>query len=286
MRVTTRGGNIAIIDLRRQEGIPVSEPSGLRRRTNPVFDLSRKGRTRIHKLYDAGVTVVTCTHRTKYLERIFENYWRQNYPRKELIIVINHDDIDIDEFRRGAASDATIQVYKLGGNTSLGECYNFAVDKSQYSFIAKFDDDDYYAPQFLADTMLAFQETQADIIGKTCRYVYFESNAALALCGNGLESQTVPYVVGATMVFRKYIFDRVKFRSITSGEDSEFQSDCLAHGFRIYSIDRYNYVTIRHPDTEPHTFHFDDAPYLSQCQFITHTHDFPALITKNRAFYV
>lgn len=39
-----------------------------------------------------------------------------------------------------------IHVYRAPQHHSLGACLNHAVKKAKYSYIAKFDDDDYYAP--------------------------------------------------------------------------------------------------------------------------------------------
>ncbi|WP_172674123.1 glycosyltransferase [Syntrophomonas palmitatica] len=286
MPVIVNNRSSTSIDLRKNISIGGHEAlSGHKSKRRTSINL-KKGRTKVPKLPGDGVSVITCTHRQVYLDRLLENYLRQIYPLKELIIVVNNDNIDIADWQYKASPYADIRIFRLEGNTSLGECYNFAVEQSQYNYIAKFDDDDYYAPQCLADAMLAFLDCDADIIGKLCRYVYFESSSTLALCGSGLEHMPAQYVVGATMVFKKHIFKRVRFRNITAGEDSEFQNDCLANGYKIFSIDKYNYVTIRHPDTETHTFNFDDMSYLAQCEFVANTNNFKPYITRNRAFYI
>ncbi len=56
---------------------------------------------------------------------------------------------------------------------SLGKCLNFAVDKSKYDIIAKFDDDDYYGPKYISDTIKAFESTDAKVVGKTTNFIYF-----------------------------------------------------------------------------------------------------------------
>jgi hypothetical protein len=82
------------------------------------------------------------------------------------------------------------------------------------------------------------------------------------------------------MIVRKEVFKHIKFRDITIGEDSEFQKDCQAAGRKIFSVDKYNYVTIRHHSTEPHTNPLDDQEYLSYCLRSWKTRDYITPITR------
>ncbi len=40
------------------------------------------------------------------------------------------------------------------------------MNKAKFNIIAKFDDDDYYGPKYLSDSLKAFDETDAKLIGK------------------------------------------------------------------------------------------------------------------------
>jgi cellulose synthase/poly-beta-1,6-N-acetylglucosamine synthase-like glycosyltransferase len=223
--------------------------------------------------------VITCTNRPQFMERVFSNYLGQTHPRKELIIILNHNSLDIGEWQARSGSASDIHIYQLDERTSLGECYNFAVGHCINDYIAKFDDDDYYAPRYLEEALYAFQITDAGIVGKICRYVYFEGSSTLALCSPAAENSYTHYVVGATMVIKKEVFKEVRFRNITIGEDSEFQNDCREKGIKIYALNKYNYVTIRRPDQDSHTYKIADQTYLSFCQFIAHTDNYLDLVT-------
>ncbi|NLW90444.1 MAG: glycosyltransferase family 2 protein [Syntrophomonadaceae bacterium] len=257
------------------------------RRGNPADNISiHRGLKGIMKMPDIGVSVITCVHRSNYINRVFENYITQEYPYKELIIVLNNDNLSSVEWETKASLYPGIRVFRLPEGTSLGTCYNFGIEQSRYDYLAKFDDDDYYAPQYLLSSMMAFRKIDADIIGKNARYVYFESLSALALMAPLGENVSVPYVVGATLIFKKVVWSQVRFRDITSGEDSEFQSDCLDRGYKIFSIDRFNYVTIRHPDTVEHTFVIDDLSYFALGELVARTDDFRPLVIKNQAYFL
>jgi len=242
--------------------------------------------TKIKKMPNLGVSIITCVHRPTYIDRVFANYLAQEYLHKELLIVLNNDSMSSAEWELHASHYPGIRVFRLPEGTPLGSCYNFGIEQSRYNYLAKFDDDDYYAPQYLLSSMLAFNEYDADIIGKTARFVYFETISTLAFMAPNLEFTNVPYVVGATLVFKKDVWAQVRFRDITRGEDTEFQNDCLDKGCKIFSIDRYNYVTIRHPDTVEHTFVIDDISYLALGEFVAKTDDFKPYIIRNQAYFL
>lgn len=257
------------------------------RSSSPVERFQTQRRfTRIMKMPDLGVSIITCVNRSHYIERVFANYLTQEYPHKEMIIVLNNNDMSLAEWEARASLYPGIRVFRLPEGTPLGSCYNFAIEQSRFNYLAKFDDDDYYAPQYLLSSMLAFKQYDADIIGKTARFVYFESISTLAFMAPNLEFTQVPYVVGATLLFRKDMWKQVPFQNITRGEDTGFQNDCLNSGYKIFSIDRYNYVTIRHPDTVGHTFIIDDLSYLALGEFVAATDDFRPYVIKNQAYFL
>ncbi|MDM5228013.1 glycosyltransferase [Cytobacillus sp. NJ13] len=221
-----------------------------------------------------GVSIITCTNKPIYMNNIFENYWNQTWSEKELIIILNRDDMDLAQWRRKANGDPNIFIYQLPKNLSLGQCLNFAIDQTQCDFIAIFDDDDYYAPLYLNNMMLAFDYTDADIIGKKTHYVYFESCKALYLRNLNQENQFVNWVCGGKKIVKRNVFDKVRFRNISNNEDVKFCKDCVKHGFKIYSTDRYHLVYVRRANPEYHTWKINDKKLIKSCKFITYTDDY------------
>lgn len=228
----------------------------------------------------SGVSIITCTNRPSRMENVILSYLRQNYHPKELIIVLNNNDMSVEEWQARVEGYPEINVLQVDERISLGECYNSAVKHTKFNYIAKFDDDDYYAPNYLTGEMVAFSYTYADIVGKSCRFIYFQNISTLAYHEASPEFSYVPYVIGATMIIKKEVFQHIKFRDITIGEDSEFQKDCQAAGRQIFSVDRYNYVTIRHHSPEPHTNPLGDYEYLSYCIRTWKTRDYITPITR------
>ncbi len=67
-----------------------------------------------------------------------------------------------------------VKVYRIPGRVSLGKCLNFGVSKANYSLVAKFDHDDYYAPNYLNRAIRAMKRKNADVVGK--RTIFYLSS--------------------------------------------------------------------------------------------------------------
>lgn len=100
-------------------------------------------------MYNHGVSIITPIHRENCIDTTINNYLRQDITNKELIIVINNCTSTIDSFKVYSDKYPNIQIYKLDGEVTLGECLNFGVEKSKFDIIAKFDSDDYYGKAYL-----------------------------------------------------------------------------------------------------------------------------------------
>ncbi|MGE5391706.1 MAG: glycosyltransferase [Deltaproteobacteria bacterium] len=254
-RISRSGGQFQVI-------LPTMEPSPPAQENNHL-----------------GVSVITCTNRPDRLENIMANYLRQNYSPRELIIVVNSENINIEDWRRRTAGHSDITILQLGSNQTLGECLNYGVDHARYDYVAKCDDDDYYAPKYLSDLMPLFASSGAQIIGKCSMFVYFEGSQTLAIALPGNENMPVSGVAGATMIINKQVFSQVRFTGTSFGEDSMFLQECVARGIPIFSGNRFNFVCIR-SNPDQHTWQVDEAEYLKYCEIVAQTPDYINLITQ------
>ncbi|MGD8189253.1 glycosyltransferase [Brevibacillus ginsengisoli] len=221
-----------------------------------------------------GVTIITCTNKPYYMDNIFDNYHKQLWDKKELIIILNRDDFDLNEWTIKASGYPDVSVFQLESSISLGRCLNFGVEKSKYPYIAKFDDDDFYSPYYLRSSIRAFNRTKADIVGKRSYYTFFEEDKALYIRFPNRERSYQKRVAGATIMFKKKVFKQVSFRDVTLGEDYHFLNDCRRKGFKIYSTNRYNYVSIRRSDPSYHTWIPTKEYIRGTGKFVAYTDDF------------
>ena len=226
------------------------------------------------------ISIITCTVREHLISNIIENYTNQLFQDKELIIILNNDAMDITLIKGIIGSIKGVSIHQLSQVYTLGECLNYGIEKAKYDFIAKFDDDDYYGPEYLTEAMDALKKTKANIVGKEEFFVFLKSMNALLLRGRGLSNKYVKHVSGATLVFEKSIIDKIRFPNLTLGEDTEFQKKCIKYGYRIYSTSRNNFVQIRGNDVNNHTWKISDKRLIEHGEIIAFTDDFNSTVIK------
>lgn len=229
---------------------------------------------------DPGVSIITCTKRFDFISNIIENFNRQKYVKKELIIILNNNNINLCEAEQIAKQYENIRVFQLNEEISSGECLNFGIEQSKFEIISKFDDSDYYAPDYLVDIINAYSYTDAEIIGKCSYYIYFEDSKILAIKHPNKENMYTKFIKGSTLTFKKEIFNKVKFPNKSSNEDIQFLKNCINNSFKIYSTDRFNYVYIRHNCTNEHTWKIQNKDLLKECIIInSNIEDYKSKVT-------
>lgn len=224
--------------------------------------------------HEYGVSIITCTNRPRFFENILRNYHRQTYHRKELIIILNRHDMDLDKCRRRVRKYRNVKVYKVSETTSLGNCLNHGVSKSQYPLIAKFDDDDYYSHYYLGEQVKALFQKRSHIVGKHACLVYLEATKKLVIRSPRMKDKFVSRVQGGTILFRRRVFTKVRFANTSLGEDVTFLRMSRQKGFKIYATSPYNYVYIRRKNKQSHTWKAPDRNYLSGSQRVATTSNY------------
>ncbi|WP_078429740.1 glycosyltransferase family protein [Alkalihalobacterium alkalinitrilicum] len=226
--------------------------------------------------HEEGVSVVTCTNRENFLETVFENFISQTVEKKELVIVLNSDDMAIEKWEEKAQeyNDHKITVLQLPEDKTLGECLNYGIDNSTYEYIAKFDDDDYYAPNYLQDALHAFTYSGADLVGKKTFLTYVESYGAIAVRTINNENKITDFVHGGTLVFTRKLYEDVRFEARNRGEDTAFLRTAREKGYKVYSANRFNFVYMRSANLEHHTWKIDETEFMKNCKIIAYTTDY------------
>jgi glycosyltransferase involved in cell wall biosynthesis len=220
----------------------------------------------------SGVSIISCTNKLYFMENIFENYSNQEWKMKELIIILNNNRLNIEEWMKKAELFQNVTIFQLPEDVSLGHCLNYGISKANYDTIAKFDDDDYYAPAYLTEAMNSFIDN-VQIVGKRTYYLYFENMDQLFLRFPNSENRKIKMVHGGTIVAKREVFEKVSFPDLSLGEDKQFFKKCVAAGIRICSTSRYNYTYFRR-DQIFHTWNPDLGYLFRTSEKISITTDF------------
>jgi glycosyltransferase involved in cell wall biosynthesis len=179
--------------------------------------------------------------------------------------------MNLSDYRRKIRSFPTITVYSAPEKTTLGRCLNYAISKTKYRYIAKFDDDDYYSPYYLSEQMRALRRSGAGIVGKAAHLKYFEGKRVIAVTSPKERHKFVKFIAGGTLLFKRRVYNAVRFKNITLGEDSDFLRRSRQKGIRIYSSSPYNFVGIRRKNKKSHTWTASDEDVLRGSRFIART---------------
>jgi cellulose synthase/poly-beta-1,6-N-acetylglucosamine synthase-like glycosyltransferase len=224
---------------------------------------------------NSGVSIITVTNNDIFINNIFENYSRQKHGKKELILVLNKNSLEKSKYEKIAKKHSNVKIIKLDEKVSLGQCLNYAVKISSNNILAKFDNDDYYGPKYLSDSLQSFEIIDADVIGKRSHLVYFENNKILAIRNPNHENKYDSFVNGSSLMFKKNVFKKVKFANISIAEDTQFCNDCIKKGIKIYSTNRFHHVYMRRSSKKYHAWKINDHDFLkNSCKVIGQIEDY------------
>ncbi len=193
----------------------------------------------------AGVSIVTYIQFINELENVIDNYKRQNYEKKELIIVLYNKEINLKEGMEKSKGYDNVMIFQMDEKKSIGECVNFATGKAKHNYIAMFHSSCYYGPSFISDLMNGFKYTNAGVIGKCTHYIYEENRKMLDIRFPDMENRYVNHVAASSYIFRKEILDEIKFSYTENEIDNAFIKKCIENNIKIYSADRFNFVSIK-----------------------------------------
>ena len=208
------------------------------------------------------ISCVTCSNRPYMLDNILKNFNQQNYDNKELILLMQASDKEFSKIKSKLSEYENITLVRQLEHELLGFVFNKGVDIADGFYIAKFDDDDMYGPNYLSDGILPFDYTKASVVGKTETFLYHEATDNYYLRFPGKRHRYLDFVMGATIIAKKEVFDKVRFGESNTGEDSEFLRQCKKNDIKIYSSDPYNWIHIRKKVDDFHTWQVLDKDLL------------------------
>ena len=240
----------------------VHENHTYRHRINEVF---RRVGLEPLGLEKPPVSVLMPTMRPQNVAQCIENFTRQAYQNRELILILNNAEFDVEAIRRDVDGIPNVQVLHVEGRATMGDCLNQGMEAASGEYVAKMDDDNYYGVQYLSDSVLAASFSGAEVVGKGTYFVFFESLDRMALRENTPEHTfTSSTVAGSTMLIQTGVVKDIPFDSTSVGEDIKLQRSAVRAGCQVYSTDRFNYVCSRIDQSSNHSWQISDAEFRTK----------------------
>ena len=215
-----------------------------------------------------SVSVLLSTNRAWQLTHAFAQVARQRHPRIQLVVTLHGLDLDPAVVAADAKAEGVENVVVLTADaaTTLGGCLNLGLDAADGDLIAKLDDDNLYGEHYLSDLVPAFAYTDAGIVGKWAHYVHLRGSGATLLRFADAEHRYTSLVQGGTILARGDVLRDLRFDDLPRAVDTTLLRRAGADGVRVYSADRFNFVSMREADASRHTWQISDDELLSSAR--------------------
>lgn len=169
--------------------------------------------------------IMPTSNRRAFVPQAIQGFLRQDYPNKELVIV----DDGTDPIADCVPSDPRIRYVRLTRWLNTGAKRNVACAEARGEVIAHWDDDDWYRSDRLRTQILELYRGGAQVCGQS-RVLFYDPLSDRAYRYASREG--TPWVHGATQVYRRSYWERVKFPEVQIGEDVMFVASLRGKSLR------------------------------------------------------
>lgn len=214
---------------------------------------------------DTSVSAVVPTRRPHEIANVLANLGRQSHRDTELVLVLHGLDLDEAELQSRAdeAGVPRLTLVRADPALTLGACMNLGVDAAAGAWVAKMDDDNYYGTHYLTDLVAAAGTSAAGIVGKWAHYVWLRSSDTVVLRHADTEHRYARRIQGGSMLFAGDVVRTLRFSDIPRAVDSDILDRAIAEDVKIWSADRFNFVSVRGDDRTSHTWTVADDVFLT-----------------------
>ena len=174
---------------------------------------------RTNKMADLVSIIIPTRNRPMMLWKAVEYAIRQQWIKKEIILAVDGAPIPW-KIPQG------VRFLYFASPITIGEKLNRAIAASTGKVIVRFDDDDWYGPGRVAAQVIPILEGKSSFNRMDMGHVLEMTNMRFWAVKEGHPSN------GVTAFSRK-VWERVKFRNTSYGEDTYFVKDAYKKGFRV-----------------------------------------------------
>lgn len=179
--------------------------------------------------------------RRQWLPKAIQSFQRQTYRKRELLILADGESVS-DLVPK---NDPAIRLLHIAEHYTIGQKRNFGSEQARGSIIATWDDDDYSAPERLADQVARLEASGLSVTGyHSMRFT------------DGVQSWRFEgpddFAIGTSLCYAKRWWADHPFPSLQVGEDSDFRTTAKSAG-QLVSVDANELMvaTIHPGNTEP-----------------------------------
>jgi hypothetical protein len=160
--------------------------------------------------------IMPTADRRRFAAEAIRYFLRQDYPRKELIIL----DDGRDAIGDLVPDDSRVRYSRLPARLTVGAKRNLACERAAGTLIAHWDDDDWHAPHRLSRQIERLHECGAEVCGLTT-LLFLDLRDGAAWRYSYPEGQG-PWLSGSSLLYTRAFWQARRFPEIDVGEDNQF----------------------------------------------------------------
>jgi hypothetical protein len=233
-------------DLRREEHSIRLRRSSLTRHGNIARWRALAARAGVAVPPEPTISVIMCTRRPELVPFALGQISRQRGVKLEVILTLHGGSGAIPQVSQAVADfNHPITVIEADAALPFGVVLNQAAARSTGSFLSKWDDDDWYGPDHLADMMLAQSYSGAELVGAASEFFYLQQ-IDVTIRRNWNSELMSNHVAGGTFVVSRSAFEALGgFRPIPRSVDVHFFQDLMRAGGAVYRTHGLGFVARR-----------------------------------------
>ena len=202
-----------------------------------------------------SVSILLATRRPEMLPHALAQVARQRGVHNLQLVLASHG-FSPD----WAGLPANVTVAPADESTAFGDVLAAASARASGDVVLKMDDDDWYAPDFVADLLMAREFSGADVVGMPADWQYIEPVDATIRRGHKTECFATFVAGGTIMIGRDVLAEVGGWRSVRKYVDAQLLTQVRAAGGSIYRTHGFGYLLRRR--ASGHTWEVDLAELL------------------------
>lgn len=214
--------------------------------------------------------IMPTADRPNFVELSVSYFLNQDFRDVELIIV----DDGFTPVKSLLPAHHRIKYFYKNPMGTIGNKRNFACDHAQGEIIMHWDDDDWYAFDWISQQVDAINHSHADISG--LNDITFFSPVVNRFWNYADKNQIRPWLCGATFAYRKSFWNNHPFKDLQIGEDYDYiwntGATLHAHNYtKGFIATLHNANTTLKPFENPkhkkkHAMEWMDVPFLGKTE--------------------
>ncbi|MFB9249801.1 family 2 glycosyl transferase [Sphaerisporangium melleum] len=209
------------------------------------------------------VSVVMSSRRPTLLGSALAQIARQRHVEVEVLLGLHGVPAAHPDVRRAVeAFPLPLTVVEADAATPFGRVLHDVAARASGDDIAKWDDDDWYSPEHLADLLMARAYSGADIVGTAAEFFYLEPLNTTVRRTDYTSEVWSDHVAGGTILLARETYQHIGgFEGVERGVDAQLLKTAHTAGARIYRTHGLGYV-LRRTLAAGHTWQLPLAHFL------------------------